>query len=213
MQVPARLVVGVAKLRASVVAKAAPVVKARVAPLPAAPALVRIVVVVVDHRLLGRTPSEAPAPEAAAPEAAAMPETVQQRFNPLEGQRSGRDSSSGRRRRTQKARSPARRRADRRSGRVVRRITRRRRIILRSHGRALRQRRRRRRIVPPEQTPQKTGGMGRLRLGLLDLPLGLLQLLLQLPHLRLAALEGEVLHQHRLRQNIQRVRIRPQALL
>jgi hypothetical protein len=55
-----------------------------------------------------------------------------------------------------------------------------------------------------EQAAQKTGGARRVRR---------LLLLLQLLQLRLSLLQGILLHQHCLRQNIERIRIASQALI
>ena len=63
-------------------------------------------------------------------------------------------------------------------------------------------RRRRRLILLAQQPSQKTGGVRRLRTGL-----RLLQLLLKLRHLRLGLFQGNILHQHRLGEDVNCVRV------
>ena len=165
-----------------------------------------ISVVVIDHL----RPLSAPEPAKALPIARGMAKAVHQRLHALERQRTGRNARSCLQRTLQK---PAAARPQRSS--VLRVRDRRARLIGRNLRPALLRRRRRRRrggsIVPPQQIPQKTRSVLRLRM-LLHL-LHLLHLRLQRCQLRLRLIQRILLHQNSLRENVQRIRITSQSLL
>src|SRR5271156_5011521 len=146
----------------------------------------RIVVIIVDHRLFDRrcTGAKSASKASASPSTAATESAMHERFNALECQRAG---GNPRRRRSGAAQEASRRAG---SGFNIYRSTgilRRNRLI--RHLLVLRLRRRRRRIAMAKQPAEKARRTRRRRLQLR---------LLYLIDLRTCLVQREILHQHRL---------------
>ena len=169
----------------------------------------RVAIIVVDD-LLHRALTHAAESPKVLSIPCSMPKSMHQRLDALKGQRPGSHTRSSLHRIPQKPSSTHRCSIPAAHWRILR-ITLHRRITLLRLRIALRWRRRwrSRRFIPSQQTPQKTRSMLRLTLLLLQL----LKLGLHLRQLCLRLLQRILLHQHCLRQNIERIRVLPQPLL